>query len=245
MTNKQQVFNNMFDSLKVGGKVAIQYMSYLPLFDYNAYVLLNPENAERIFRLFHLESKTKIERSVYRRDLMKSFGVLTPTARGLCLKPFRSFSNGNGRLHVACLILPLSLKSDWRSVWLPTLMKTESSLSTFEEQNMKWLLLAEWQPLRKTKNIHKENHTLLHRFSVYDSVMFLCGSPKLNSPLQYTNFCWTIVSLQHGLWLLVSGVKRFLNSVWPKHRFCLLVQWKTETLYPCALNAVIHWINVN
>ena len=62
MTNKQQVFNNMFDSLKVGGKVAIQYMSYLPLFDYNAYVLLNPENAERIFRLFHLESKTKIER---------------------------------------------------------------------------------------------------------------------------------------------------------------------------------------
>ena len=62
MTNKQQVFNNMFDSLKVGGKVAVQYMSYLPLFDYNAYVLLNPENAERIFRLFHLESKTKIER---------------------------------------------------------------------------------------------------------------------------------------------------------------------------------------
>ena len=37
-------------------------MSQLPLFDYNAYVLLNPENAERIFRLFHLESKTKIER---------------------------------------------------------------------------------------------------------------------------------------------------------------------------------------
>ena len=62
MTNKQQVFNNMFDSLKVGGKVAVQYMSYLPLFDYNAYVLLNPENAERIFRLFHFESKTKMER---------------------------------------------------------------------------------------------------------------------------------------------------------------------------------------
>ena len=176
---------------------------------------------------------------------MKSFGVLTPTARGLCLKPFRSFSNGNGRLHVACLILPLSLKSDWRSVWLPTLMKTESSLSTFEEQNMKWLLLADWQPLRKTKNIHKENHTLLHRFSLYDSVMFLCGSPKLNSQLRCINFCWTIASPQHGLLLLVSGVKLFLNSVWPKHRLSLLVQWKTRTSYPCALNAVIHWINVN
>ncbi|CAH3106962.1 unnamed protein product [Porites lobata] len=46
---------NSFDSLKVGGKVAVQYMSYLPLFDYNTYVLLNPENAERIFCLFHLE----------------------------------------------------------------------------------------------------------------------------------------------------------------------------------------------
>ena len=43
-------------------KQAVQYMSYLPLFDYNAYVLLNPENAERIFRLFHFESKTKMER---------------------------------------------------------------------------------------------------------------------------------------------------------------------------------------
>ena len=61
MTNKQQVFNK-FDSLKVGGKVAIQYMSYLPLFDYNTYVLLNPENAERSFCLFHLEWKTKMER---------------------------------------------------------------------------------------------------------------------------------------------------------------------------------------
>ena len=34
----------MFESLKVGGKVTVQYMSYLLLFDYNAYVLLNPEN---------------------------------------------------------------------------------------------------------------------------------------------------------------------------------------------------------
>ena len=96
-----------------------------------------------------------------------------------------------------------------------------------------------------SKNIHKENHTLLHRFSVYDFVMFLCGSPKLNSQLRYINFCWTIASPQHGLWLLVSGVKLFFNSVWPKHRLSLLVQWKTRTSYPCALNAVIHWINVN
>ncbi|CAH3106974.1 unnamed protein product [Porites lobata] len=30
MGNKQQVFNNMFQSLKVGGKLTVQYMSYLP-----------------------------------------------------------------------------------------------------------------------------------------------------------------------------------------------------------------------
>ena len=30
MGNKQQVFNNMFQSLKAGGKLAVQYMAYLP-----------------------------------------------------------------------------------------------------------------------------------------------------------------------------------------------------------------------
>ena len=62
--------------------------------------------------LAELSQRRRWNAIVYRRDLMKLFGVLTPTAGGLCLKPFRSFSNGNGRLHAACLILPLSLKSD-------------------------------------------------------------------------------------------------------------------------------------
>ena len=36
MPNKQRVFNNMFSSLKVGGKIAISYRDRLPPFEFNA-----------------------------------------------------------------------------------------------------------------------------------------------------------------------------------------------------------------
>jgi len=61
MKNKQQVFNNLFTSLKAGEKIAFQYISHLPPFKRNAYVLLNPENADRILGMYQCEGKTKIE----------------------------------------------------------------------------------------------------------------------------------------------------------------------------------------
>ena len=61
MKKKQQVFNNLFTCLKPGGKIAFQYISHLPPFERNAYVLLNPENADRILGMYHCEGKTKIE----------------------------------------------------------------------------------------------------------------------------------------------------------------------------------------
>ena len=62
MTNKQRVFNNMFSSLKVGGKIAISYQDRLPPFEFNAYMLLNPENAEHICNeMYRCEAKTNIK----------------------------------------------------------------------------------------------------------------------------------------------------------------------------------------
>ena len=62
MPDKQQVFKNMFTSLKVGGKIALNYIDHLPPFEFNAYKELNPENAERICHvMYQCESKAKIE----------------------------------------------------------------------------------------------------------------------------------------------------------------------------------------
>ena len=62
MPNKQRVFSNMFSSLKVGGKIAISYQDRLPPFEFNAYMLLNPENAEHICNeMYRCESKTNIK----------------------------------------------------------------------------------------------------------------------------------------------------------------------------------------
>ena len=62
MPEKQQIFNDMFSSLKAGGKIGVNYLGSLPPFEFNAYMLLNPENAERICNeMYHCESKTKIE----------------------------------------------------------------------------------------------------------------------------------------------------------------------------------------
>ena len=75
MPNKQQVFKNMFASLKVGGKIVIQYVTHLPPFELNAYKLLNPENADRIFQKYQCESKTKIEQYCLSAgfEIIKSF----------------------------------------------------------------------------------------------------------------------------------------------------------------------------
>ena len=62
ISEKQQVFDNMFASLKVGGKVAIQYVDHLPPFAFNGYMILNPENGERICQtMYQCEPTATVE----------------------------------------------------------------------------------------------------------------------------------------------------------------------------------------
>ena len=61
ISDKQEVFKNMFGSLKHGGKIAIQYTDHIHAFLSSAFEELNPENAERIFQMFHFEEMPKIE----------------------------------------------------------------------------------------------------------------------------------------------------------------------------------------
>ncbi|XP_068686958.1 2-phytyl-1,4-naphtoquinone methyltransferase-like [Montipora foliosa] len=61
IADKQKAFENMFASLKPGGKIAIEYLSHLPPFFLDAFKKLNPENVSRINKVYHCESKEKIE----------------------------------------------------------------------------------------------------------------------------------------------------------------------------------------
>ena len=61
MHDKQEAFKNMFASLKSGGKIAIQYIDHLFPFFSSAIKELNPENAERIYEMFHCEERLTIE----------------------------------------------------------------------------------------------------------------------------------------------------------------------------------------
>ena len=58
---KQNAFKNMFESLKVGGNIALNYLDHLAPFELDAYEKLNPENAKRICQMYQCESKAKIE----------------------------------------------------------------------------------------------------------------------------------------------------------------------------------------
>jgi len=61
--DKQEVFKNMFASLRSGGKMAAQYADNLHPFVLSAYKELNPENEERLIsEMFQLEERAKIER---------------------------------------------------------------------------------------------------------------------------------------------------------------------------------------
>ena len=59
--DKQEVFNNMFGSLKRGGKIAIQYNDRFLSFEMSAYKALNPENAPRFLEICQFEERAKIE----------------------------------------------------------------------------------------------------------------------------------------------------------------------------------------
>ena len=59
--DKQEVFKNMFASLKHGGKIAIQYSDRFPSFVMSAYNVLNPENASHFLGKCQIEERVKIE----------------------------------------------------------------------------------------------------------------------------------------------------------------------------------------
>ena len=59
--DKQEVFKNMFGSLKRGGKIAIQYLDRFLSFEISAYKVLNPENAPSFFEMCQFEERAKIE----------------------------------------------------------------------------------------------------------------------------------------------------------------------------------------
>ena len=74
--DKEEVFKNLFESLKDGGKMAVQYLERLPLFLSTAFKELNPENAERIIsEMFQCEDKAKMENHCSRVgfDIIKSY----------------------------------------------------------------------------------------------------------------------------------------------------------------------------
>ena len=60
--DKQEVFKNMFEGLKIGGRIAIQYVDHPPRFEFSAYKELNPENEQRLMNMCqYLEERAKIE----------------------------------------------------------------------------------------------------------------------------------------------------------------------------------------
>ena len=61
--DKQEVFKNMFGSLKRGGKIAIQYHDRFLSFEISAYKVLNPENAPSFFEMCQFEERAKIDRN--------------------------------------------------------------------------------------------------------------------------------------------------------------------------------------
>ena len=61
MPEKQQILNDMFSSLKVGGKIALHYNDHMPPFMMNAFKELNLEKVESIFQMYHIEPKSRIE----------------------------------------------------------------------------------------------------------------------------------------------------------------------------------------
>ena len=59
--DKQQVFKDMYESVKIGGKIAIQYVDHEYPFLFRAVKELNRENEERINGMIHLEERVIIE----------------------------------------------------------------------------------------------------------------------------------------------------------------------------------------
>ena len=73
--DKQQIFKDMYESVKVGGKLAIQYIDHeLPFFS-RAVDELNPENADRLRGMAYVEGRPIIEQYCTSAgfDIVKSY----------------------------------------------------------------------------------------------------------------------------------------------------------------------------
>ena len=81
IANKQQVFKNMMGSLKIGGKIAIQYVDHLVPFVLTAFKVLNPEHAKYISEtMYQCEEKTMIEQYCSRAGfkIINSYEAISP-----------------------------------------------------------------------------------------------------------------------------------------------------------------------
>ncbi|XP_022806426.1 uncharacterized protein LOC111343501 [Stylophora pistillata] len=73
--DKSKAFRNMFDSLKVGGKISIQYSDIIPPFMATSYEVLNPEKYEKLSNMFHLAKRDDVDLLCARAgfDVVKSY----------------------------------------------------------------------------------------------------------------------------------------------------------------------------
>ena len=62
VSDKKEAFENMFTSLRPGGKIVITYLDHLPPAHEHVYHELNPENLDKILNMFQLETRSNIEK---------------------------------------------------------------------------------------------------------------------------------------------------------------------------------------
>ena len=189
MKNKKQVFNNMINSLKAGGKIAISYQDCLPPFEFNAYMLLNPENGERICNeMYQCETKTKIEH--YCSSVGFQMVKHDQFCASIVLNPSRVLWSGTGLLHTAYWIFRSSMKSVYRSTSLHTLAKM-GSLPWISAELKRNPLCTDWWPSSKSQTPDRdtmdEKKHLMIVFCLNVSVAFTWRARLCNDP--HIEFC--------------------------------------------------------
>ena len=60
--DKKEAFENLFRSLRPGGKICLSYLDHLPPAHEHVYHELNPENLDRILNMFQLETRSNVEK---------------------------------------------------------------------------------------------------------------------------------------------------------------------------------------
>ena len=72
---KSRAFRNMFDSLRVGGKIAAQHSDIIPPFMATSYEVLNPEKFEQLNNMFHPVKRDDVDLLCVTAgfDVMKSY----------------------------------------------------------------------------------------------------------------------------------------------------------------------------